>query len=113
MLSVEQARQRILDRVKPLAPIELPLAEANGCVLAADVVAEYDVPPFSVAEIDGFAVRAADVHAADAESPAGLRLVGEAAPGRPPEATVGWGEAVRVSAGSPLPAGAEIGRAPV
>ena len=107
MLSVEQARDRILDRIRPPAPIELPLAEAHGCVLAADVVAEFDVPPFSACEVEGFAVRAADVHAAEGEAPAGLRLVGEATPGRPPEVTVGWGEAVRVGAGSPLPAGAD------
>jgi molybdopterin molybdotransferase len=107
MQSVEEARDRILQAVSPLAPIELPLLEAQGCVLAAEVVAEYDAPPFSSAEVDGLAVRAADIHAATSEAPAALRVVGQSPGGRPPDATVGWGEAVLVRAGAPLPAGAD------
>lgn len=107
MLSVDEARERILEAIGPLAPIELPLLEAHGCVLAADVVAEYDIPAFSAAADDGFAVRAADIHAATAEAPAGLRLVGEVVAGRPPDVTIGWGEAARIFAGAPVPAGAD------
>lgn len=107
MLSVEEARDRILSAAEPLAPIELPLLEAHGCVLATEVVAEYDVPAFSSAEADGLAVRTADIHAATPEAPATLRVVGESVAGRPPSSTVGWGEAVVVRAGAPLPAGSD------
>jgi molybdopterin molybdotransferase len=107
MRSVEEARDRILGAIKLPAPIELPLPEAHGCVLAVDVAAEYDVPAFSSSEADGFAVRSADVHLATPDAPVGLRVVGESLGGRPPDATVGWGEAVRVAPGAPLPAGAD------
>ena len=61
MRQVEEVRNWILDRVPVLAPIELPLQEAQGCVMAGDVVAQMDLPPFSSSAMDGFAVRSADV----------------------------------------------------
>ncbi|HEV3475457.1 MAG TPA: gephyrin-like molybdotransferase Glp [Actinomycetota bacterium] len=106
-LSVDEARRLILEAVPPLQPIELPLAEAYGCVLAADVVAEYDIPAFSSAEVRGVAARSADIAAATAAAPVTLRVVGTAAPGRPAEVTVGWGEAVRIAPGAAVPAGAD------
>jgi molybdopterin molybdotransferase len=106
-MPVDEAAAQILDAIPPLQPIELPLAEAYGCVAAEDVTTEYDIPPFSAAEVDGFAARSADIVAAVAESPASLHLVGRSARGRPPEVTVGWGEAVRISVGAPMPAGAD------
>jgi molybdopterin molybdotransferase len=107
MISVDEARRRILDGVVPLVPIELPLAEAHGCVMARDVVTEYDIPPFSSALVDGFAVRAADVAGASSQTPVLLRVAGWVLTGRPPETTVGWGEAARISANAPVPAGAD------
>jgi molybdopterin molybdotransferase len=106
-LSVDDARRQVLQALPALQPIELPLAEAYGCVLAADVVAEYDIPPFSSAEIGGVAARSADVVGAKAGSPVTLNIVGSSAPGRPSEATVGWGEAVRIAPGGAIPAGAD------
>lgn len=106
-LPLEEGRRRILAGVPTLQPIELPLSEAHGCVLAGEIVTEYDIPPFSAALVDGFAVRAADIHAATADAPVALRVAGWALSGRPPEATVGWGEAVRIAAGAPMPAGAD------
>lgn len=107
MLTLEEARDRILREVEPLAPIELPLLEAFGCVAAAETAAEYDIPAFSASRVEGFAVRAADVHAATREVPARLRLVGRVPSGQAPDVTVGWGEAVQVEAGAPIPAGAD------
>jgi molybdopterin molybdotransferase len=105
--SVDDARSAILDATDPLQPIDLPLAEAYGCVAAADVVTEYDMPPFSSSEVDGFAARSADIVAASVEKPVRLRISGWAQAGRPPEVTVGWGEAVRIAAGAAVPAGAD------
>jgi molybdopterin molybdotransferase len=106
-MSLEDARRRILDAASPLQPIELPLAEAYGCVSAVELTSEYDIPPFSAAEMDGFSARSADVAGATPSAPVTLRLAGRVETGRPPDVTVGWGEAVRVAAGAPVPAGAD------
>ena len=104
---LEDARRQILDAVPPLQPIDLPLAESYGCVAAAEVTAEYDIPPFSAADTDGYAARSADVVGATSSAPVTLRMAGRVEAGRPPDVTVGWGETVRVSASAPLPAGAD------
>jgi molybdopterin molybdotransferase len=106
LLSVEEAREKVLSRIEPLAPLQLPLQEACGCVLAEDLIAEVDIPDFSSSAMDGFAVRAGDVAAAP-ETPVELRIVGQALIGRRPDSTVGGGEAVRIATGAPIPAGAD------
>jgi molybdopterin molybdotransferase len=107
LVPVEEARERILSQIKPLQPLELPLQEAEGCVLADDVVAPSDIPDFASSAMDGFAVRSSDVAGADPSSPVELRIVGRALIGRRPESTVGGGEAVRIATGAPIPAGAD------
>jgi molybdopterin molybdotransferase len=107
MRPVEEVRREILNRIRTIAPIELPLQEAFGCVLAADVVAELDMPAFSSSAMDGFAVRASDVATATMDDPIVLRVVGRAPVGQQPETTVGGGEAVRIATGAPVPAGAD------
>jgi molybdopterin molybdotransferase len=107
LLGVEDVQGSVLDRVSTLAPIELPLTEAFGCVLAADVVAELDIPSFASSAMDGFAVRAADVALAKRDRPTLLRIVGQAPVGRHSDATVGTNEAVRIATGAPVPAGAD------
>ena len=61
LLSVEEARERVLSTIKPLQPLALPLTDAYGCVLAEDMVAERDIPEFASSAMDGFAVRASDI----------------------------------------------------
>jgi len=107
MRTIDEVRREVLDRIRPLAPIELPLQEAWGCVLAGDVVGERDMPAFSCSAMDGFAVRVDDVAGATVDEPRKLRVVGQAPVGRPPEGTVGRGEAVRIATGAPVPAGAD------
>ena len=107
MRSVDEVRATILRRVHTLAPIELHLSEASGCVLATDVIAELDIPTFSSSGMDGFAVRAADVAPAMPEKPVTLRIAGRAPVGGMPDATVGSGEAVRIATGAAIPAGAD------
>jgi molybdopterin molybdotransferase len=107
MRSIEEVRTTVLDTVQTLSPIELHLQEAYGCVLAADVMAELDIPAFSSSAMDGFAVRASDIKGASPHHPLALRIVGRALIGRPPEATVGSGEAVHIATGSPIPGGAD------
>ena len=72
-------------------------------MLAADVVAAEDVPPFANTAVDGYAVRAADV----ADAPVELAVVGEVAAGASTDRVVGPGEAIRIMTGAPMPAGAD------
>jgi molybdopterin molybdotransferase len=107
LVPVEEARERLLGTIQPLQPLELPLTEAYGCVLAREVVAEVDIPAFASSAMDGFAVRSSDVAGATPDTPAELRITGRALIGRRPEGTVGGGEAIRIATGAPIPAGAD------
>jgi len=103
LLPVAEALARVLDGVKPLPAEEIPVAEAHGRVLAAELAALRTQPPDALSAMDGYAVRADDVTSA----PAKLRVIGEVAAGRPYEGTVGAGDAVRIFTGGVLPAGAD------
>jgi len=70
LVSVEEARERLLAAIAPLQPLELPLTEAFGCVLARDAVAERDIPDFASSAMDGFAVRSSEVAPASPMEPA-------------------------------------------
>ena len=101
MLSVEDARDRILAHARPTDPERVPLGEAMGRVPAAIVVtAEMDVPPFANSAMDGFAVRAGD-------TPGELRLVGEVAAGATSLPTFELGTAARIMTGAPVPPGTD------
>src|SRR3989442_5095193 len=89
LLSVDDARQKVLSQIQPLAPLQLPLIEAFGCVVAEDVVATRDLPEFASSAMDGFAVRASDVEGATPSRPVDLKIVGRALIGRRPQSTVG------------------------
>ena len=102
MLTVEQARDRILARMAPVGHETVALPEAWGRVLAAPVAARLTQPPADVSAMDGYALRAAD-----AAEGARLRVVGAAPAGRPFDGTLKWGEAVRLFTGSVIPAGAD------
>ncbi|HKW79009.1 MAG TPA: gephyrin-like molybdotransferase Glp [Candidatus Limnocylindria bacterium] len=103
LLSVDEALDRVLARVAPLDPTEIPLPEALGSVLVEDAVADHDVPPFRNSAMDGYAVRGADVQRAEVT----LRVVGSVAAGAAPEGTIGGGEAMRIMTGAPMPDGAD------
>jgi len=103
MIPVAEAIGIVVEQAAPLATERVPLDEALGRVLAEDVTADTDLPPFDRAQMDGYAVRSADLR----ETPARLRLVGEAAAGSGWRGTLGAGEAVRIMTGAPLPAGAD------
>jgi molybdopterin molybdotransferase len=100
LLSISEARDAVAAAVSPLGSERVGVAAALGRVLAERVVAAGDVPPFANAAMDGFAVRS---------GPAGrrLRVTGESRAGAPARIEVGDGEAVRISTGAMLPAGAD------
>lgn len=107
LLPWEEYRRRILATIQPLAPVDLPLRDAFGCVLTEEVRAGIDIPSFASSAMDGFAVRAQDVAAATEERPVSLTLAGEVRMGRAPEDAVGPGRAVRIPTGGALPEGAD------
>jgi len=86
-----------------MAPRQLALDDALGCVVAEPVIATEAVPPFTNSSMDGFALRAQDTGGA----PVHLEVVGSIMAGQPPDATVGRGQAVRIMTGAPLPPGAD------
>ncbi len=107
LLSVEEAREKILSTIVPLSPLALPLTDAHGCVAAEDIRATEDLPAFASSAMDGFAVRASDVAGATPSNPVELKIVGSAPIGHRPEGVVGGGETMRIATGAPIPAGAD------
>lgn len=101
MIEPEEAWQRIAASLQPLSPVPLPLEELAGHVLATEIVAPEDVPPFAAATVDGWAIIASD------SSPRRRILPSSGAAGESPTLTVTPGTATRVMTGAPLPAGAD------
>lgn len=107
MLSIDEARERILERVDRLGTEAVPVADAAGRVLAADLVSDEAIPPFDNSAMDGYAVIAADTADASDDAPVTLTAIGEVAAGQVADAAVGAGEALRIMTGAPMPAGAD------
>ena len=107
LLSLEEARSRILQDVLPLRPERVPLSEALGRVLAEDTLALLTSPPWDNSAMDGFAVRSDDVATATPAAPVRLAVSGEVAAGHGPGTTVHPGTAVRILTGAMLPPGAD------
>jgi len=103
MISVSEAIRIILEQSKPLPIERVRLASALGRILAEEVISDSDLPPFDRAQMDGYALRSADL----ANLPARLRLIGESAAGRGWHGVVKEGEAVRIMTGAPVPVGAD------
>jgi molybdenum cofactor synthesis domain-containing protein len=103
MIPINQAIEIVLRNTPALGTENVPLSRALTRVLAEDIIADTDLPPFDRAQMDGYAVRAADI----ANAPATLPIVGESAAG------AGWhhemkaGQAVRIMTGAPVPKGAD------
>jgi molybdopterin molybdotransferase len=107
MLSLEQARERILDSVHPLAAETVGLFSAAGRFTAEPLCSAVDLPPADNSAMDGYAVRAEDLAAAAPDSPVALRLIGSAPAGSVLEKSVVKGTCARVFTGSLLPRGAD------
>lgn len=107
-MSVEEAKRRLREHftTKTVGVEAVPLEGAHKRVLARDIEAPIDVPPFDRATMDGFAVRAGDTFGAEEDRPRTLKVVGRVGAGERPEVDVGEGEAVEISTGSPIPKGA-------
>jgi molybdopterin molybdotransferase len=107
MIEVDEARNYILKHVDPLPAEEVFLLKTLDRVLAEDVVAGANVPPFDNSAMDGYAVRAADTTGASPAAPVTLRLVGTVAAGSVPDRPLSPGRAIRIMTGAPIPPGAD------
>ena len=107
MLSVAEARARILDHFLPLDTETIAIAQAAGRVLAEEVIAPHDLPLFSNSSMDGYAVRVRDVAAASRDHPVSLRVSGDIPAGAGLPAALADSSAARIMTGAPVPAGAD------
>ena len=107
MISVAEAIRIVLEQTERLPAEAVALAHSRGRVLAEDITADTDLPPFDRALMDGYALRAADTTEASREVPVRLRIAGEAAAGSGWRGKLRAGEAVRIMTGAPVPAGAD------
>lgn len=98
MISVSQAQSHLFNLVTPLSSETVPLIKAAGRVLANDVFAKRDQPPFAASAMDGYALKSLEV-----ERHAMFKVVGEAAAGHAFTGTVGPGQAIRIFTGAPVP----------
>jgi molybdopterin molybdotransferase len=106
MLTVAEARERILSHFQAAAEENLPLIECGKRVLSVDVIAAHDLPLFDNSSMDGFAVRAVDSRSA-AASNVTLSVVADIPAGSAPTVTLAQGQAARIMTGAQLPEGAD------
>ena len=104
---VARVIEYLRDHLQTLSAELIPVVEAAGRVLAADVTSQVDVPSFARAMMDGYAVQAADTSGATPYNPLSLRVIGDSLPGHPCPQRVTAGIAVEIMTGAPLPEGAD------
>jgi putative molybdopterin biosynthesis protein len=107
LVPVEKAIEIVESRIKliPRGMERVEIMNALGRVLAEDVYAPIDYPPFDRSEVDGYAVRAEDTYGASDMRPLSMRIVGSVQVGEEPKVEVSYGEAVEIATGAPIPRG--------
>jgi len=103
MISVAEAIQIVRQHTRPLPAERVKLHDVLGRVLAQEIIADSDLPPFDRSQMDGYAVRAEET----GDAPVRLRIVGESAAGKGWHQELQQGEAVRIMTGAPVPVGAD------
>jgi molybdenum cofactor synthesis domain-containing protein len=109
LLSFEEAKQILKQNLspKPVGVEQVSLLKAHNRVLAQDVVAPIDIPPFSRSIVDGYAVKAVDTFGASEEKPVSVSFCGHVAVGEAPKVTLEKGSSAEIVTGAPLPTGAD------
>ena len=107
MISVEEARARILEVFSVLPAVETLLGDAQGLVLAQDVSATFNIPPLANTGMDGYALHASDTTGATYDSPLELKVIGYLPAGAVFDREVAPGETVRIMTGAPMPPGTD------
>jgi molybdopterin molybdotransferase len=107
MLSVAEYLDLVLDSVSELPPMEMPISDVNGCVLAQDIYARWPLPSFDNSSMDGYAVIASDLVNASEGAPISLPVIDDIPAGFKSLETLQSGQAIRIMTGAPMPAGAD------
>lgn len=106
-ISADEYRARLLAHAEPTRTIRTAVGQAAGLVLAEDLHARLDIPPFDNSAMDGYAVRSADISGATAEHPSVLPVTDDVPAGRTDRLTLAPGTAIRIMTGAPMPEGAD------
>ena len=107
MLSVEDAREKILSKFKTLNPIQINILESVGSVISEDIISEINVPPLDNSAMDGYAVIKKDLLKADDENIIYLDVIEEIPAGTIPKLSLSPGQASRIMTGAPIPSGSD------
>ena len=107
MLSVEDAREKILSKFKTLNPIQINILESVGSVISEDIISEINVPPLDNSAMDGYAVIKNDLLKADDENIIYLDVIEEIPAGTIPKLSLAPGQASRIMTGAPIPSGSD------
>ena len=103
MVTVEEALDKILSRIRPLGPERVSILEALGRVMAEDIYANRDIPPFNNSAMDGYAVRSGDIQDASSSHPVRLEVIEELPAGYMSKKKLTNGQAIRIMTGAPVP----------
>lgn len=106
-LTTKEALACVLEHMKPMERIHVPLSEALGLAAAEDIHATENVPPFTNSAMDGFAIRSEDSANARLDTPVRLRVLGDVPAGQVASCQVEPGTALRIMTGAPLPEGSD------
>ena len=107
MLSVGDARDKILDVFNPLDMKEIPVIESLNLTLAEDIHSTINIPPFNNSAMDGYALKASNIKKATYESPVYLKVIGTISAGELPTFSIDDGYSARIMTGAPMPKGAD------
>lgn len=107
MLRSDGQIKKILESIKRLGTVKMPLLACSGYVAAEDVYADFDLPQSAISRFDGYAVRSEDIEKATQDNPAVLRIIATTCAGHPSHRVIKPGTAIRIMTGSVLPMGAD------
>lgn len=107
LLNVDEALHKILNQIQEVSSEEIELESVLDRILAQDITAAGNLPPFANSSMDGYALRADDIQSATRETPVTLKVVMDIPAGKAPEKTLESGQAARIMTGAPMPDGAD------
>jgi hypothetical protein len=105
IVTVEVAKDLILEHTKLLEAVEVSVLDAMGCVLSEDIISRINLPHFTNSSVDGYAVRSADIKNSNADNPVQLKVMGTIRAGDYRCFSIGEGQAAKIMTGAPAPAG--------
>ncbi len=107
LISFQEAQDKVLSHIQPLGAEKVSLLTALGRVIAEDVYATRNIPPYDNSGMDGFAVKNGDIQSASKDHPIKLKVIDDLPAGSVPTKIVGEGQAIRIMTGAPMPLGAD------